>query len=58
MFTLEESALLGRMLRVLGWLAVGLTVGFAACAVVLFVDQPHSVTTHHSVPATPHAHHS
>ena len=33
MFTLEESALLGRMLRVVGWLAVCLTVGVAGCAV-------------------------
>ena len=56
MFTLEESALLGRMLRVVGWLAVCLTVGVAACAVVRFVDQPHSVTTHHSVPPPPHHH--
>jgi hypothetical protein len=56
MFTLEESALLSRMLRVVGWLAVCLTVGVAACAVVRFVDQPHSVTTHHSVPPPPHHH--
>ena len=56
MFTLEESALLGRMLRVVGWLAVCLTVGIAGCAVVRFSHQ-HSVITHHSGPAAP-AHHS
>jgi hypothetical protein len=56
MFTLEESALLGRMLRVVGWLAVCLTVGVAGCAVVRFMEQPHSRTTHHSAPAPPHHH--
>jgi hypothetical protein len=36
MFTLEESALLGRMLRVVGWLVVCLTVGVAGYVVVRF----------------------
>jgi hypothetical protein len=30
MFTLEESALLGRMLRVLGWLLAVLAIGAVA----------------------------
>ena len=58
MFTLEESALLSRMLRVVGWLAVCITVGVAACAVVRFVDQPHGVITHHGPSPTSHPHHS
>jgi len=54
MFTLEESALLGRMLRVVGWLVMCLTVGVAGCAVVRFMEQPHSVITHHGPSPTPH----
>jgi hypothetical protein len=58
MFTLEESALLGRMLRVVGWLVVCLTVGIAAWAVVRFVEHPQDVTTHHAPPSPVHPHHS
>ena len=58
MFTLEESALLGRMLRVMGWLAVCLALGIAGCAVVRLVERPHGVTTHHSAPAPSQPHHS
>jgi hypothetical protein len=58
MFTLEESALLGRMLRVVGWLAVCLTVGVAGCAVVRLMEQPHSARAHHSAPEPAHGHHS
>ena len=58
MFTLEESALLGRMLRVVGWLAVCLTVGVAGCVVVRLMEHPHSLTTHHPAPMAAHAHHS
>ena len=57
MFTLEESALLGRMLRFMGLVALCLTAGIAGCAVVRFAERPHSVTTHHVAPA-PRAHHS
>lgn len=31
MFTIEETALLGRMLRVLGWLGVVAAAALAAC---------------------------
>ena len=58
MFTLEESALLGRMLRVVGWLAVCLTVGVAGCVVVRLMEHPHSLTTQHPAPIAGHAHHS
>jgi hypothetical protein len=57
MFTLEESALLGRMLRVMGWLAVCLATAVAGCAVVRYVG-PHSLSAHHGPPPRPHAHHS
>ena len=58
MFTLEESALLGRMLRVMGWLAVCLSLGIAGCAVVRLMEHPRVVTTHHSAPAPSQPHHS
>ena len=58
MFTLEESALLGRMLRVVGWLVVCLTVGVAGYVVVRFMEQPHSVIAHHGPSPTSHPHHS
>jgi hypothetical protein len=58
MFTLEESALLSRMLRVVGWLLVCLTVGVAGYAFVRFMEQPHGVITHHGPSPTSHLHHS
>ena len=58
MFTLEESALLSRMLRVVGWLLVCLIVGVAGYAFVRFMEQPHGVVTHHGPSPTPHLHHS
>jgi len=57
MFTLEESALLGRMLRVVGWLVVCLTLGVAGCAVVRLMEHSQSAIAHHG-PSQMHPHHS
>jgi hypothetical protein len=57
MFTLEESALLGRMLRVVGWLTVCLAVATAAYVAYRYVERPQGIARHHSAPS-PHAHHS
>ena len=45
MFTLEESALLGYMLRFLGWLAAAIVVGGGCYAGV------HWAHAHHHLPA-------
>ncbi len=50
MFTLEESALLGRMLRVVGWGLLCLTLAGAGCAVLRWVDHPR-ITARGKLPA-------
>ena len=58
MFTLEESALLGRMLRFLALAVVCVALGTAAYVVFRFVEQPRAIAAHPSAPPQSHPHHS
>ncbi len=58
MFTLEESALLGRMLRFLALAVVCAALGTAAYVVFRFVEQPRAIATHPAVPPQGPRHHS
>jgi tryptophan-rich sensory protein len=57
MFTREESALLGRMLRVAGWAVLCVAVAIAA-AIVWRFEHGQSTAAHHAVPVGAHGHFS
>jgi hypothetical protein len=58
MFTLEESALLGRMLRCVGWLTIAVVLaaaGYVACRVA---ERPHVMSHSHPPAPVDHPRHS
>jgi len=50
MFTLEESALLGRMLRCVGWLVLAVVLASAGYIAYRIIERPH-VLSHGHPPA-------
>jgi len=58
MFTLEESALLGRMLRFVALVVVCATLGAAGYVVFRFIEPPCAVASHHPAPPQSRPHHS
>jgi hypothetical protein len=55
MFTVEESALLGRMLRTVGWTCLVLLVTVASCAVLHHVvNSGHQIEHHAAHPRVAH----
>ena len=58
MFTLEESALLGRMLRFVALVLVCAALGAAGYFVFRLVEQPNAIASHHALPPQSRPHHS
>lgn len=59
MFTLEESALLGRMLRCVGWLSLCTLLATAGYVAYRVIEYPRAVAAHpHRAPLQAHPHHS